>query len=201
MSYKKIDSRFIKDINSNVSVYLHNKTKARIMTIENDDNNKVFSIAFRTPAINDCGLTHILEHSVLCGSKKYPLHDPFVELLKGSLNTFLNAFTFPDKTMYPCASMNYKDFRNLMSVYLDAVFNPNIYTNPYIFKQEGWHYELESPDDEIKINGVGYNEMKGAYSDPLGVLGRYIMHSLFKNNTYQYESGGDPKYIPDLSYE
>ena len=201
MSYKKIDSRFIKDINSNVSVYLHNKTKARIMTIENDDNNKVFSIAFRTPAQNDCGLTHILEHSVLCGSKKYPLHDPFVELLKGSLNTFLNAFTFPDKTMYPCASMNYKDFRNLMSVYLDAVFNPNIYTNPYIFKQEGWHYELESPDDEIKINGVVYNEMKGAYSDPLGVLGRYIMHSLFKNNTYQYESGGDPKYIPDLSYE
>lgn len=201
MSYKKIEEKFIKDINSNVTIYEHNKTKARVMTIENDDPNKVFSVAFRTPAINNCGLTHILEHSVLCGSKKYPLHDPFVELLKGSLNTFLNAFTFPDKTMYPCASMNDKDFRNLMSVYLDAVFYPNIYTNPYIFKQEGWHYELEDKDSPITINGVVYNEMKGAYSEPLGVLGRYIMHSLYKNNTYQYESGGDPKEIPNLSYE
>lgn len=201
MSYTKISTKFIKDINSNVVVYEHDKTKAHIMTIENDDPNKVFSIAFRTPAINNCGLTHILEHSVLCGSKKYPLHDPFVELLKGSLNTFLNAFTFPDKTMYPCASMNDKDFRNLMSVYLDAVFYPNIHTNPYIFKQEGWHYELEDKDSPITINGVVYNEMKGAYSDPLGVFSRYIMHSLYKDNTYQYESGGDPKYIPDLSYE
>lgn len=199
--YKKIAQRFIKDINSDVTIYEHNKTKARVMTIENDDPNKVFSIAFRTPAINNCGLTHILEHSVLCGSKKYPLHDPFVELLKGSLNTFLNAFTFPDKTMYPCASMNDKDFRNLMSVYLDAVFYPNIYTNPFIFKQEGWHYELDNKDSDIKINGVVYNEMKGAYSEPLGVLSRYIMHSLYKNNTYQYESGGDPKEIPNLSYE
>ncbi len=201
MSYTKISEKFIDNINSLVTVYSHDKTKARIMTIKNDDPNKVFSIAFRTPAINNCGLTHILEHSVLCGSKKYPLKDPFVELLKGSLNTFLNAFTFPDKTMYPCASMNQKDFRNLMSVYLDAVFYPNVTKNEYIFKQEGWHYEIEDKNAPITINGVVYNEMKGAYSDPLSVMSRYIMHSLFKDNSYGFESGGDPKEIPNLSYE
>lgn len=201
MSYTKISEKFIEDINSLVSVYSHDKTKARIMTIKNDDPNKVFSIAFRTPAINNCGLTHILEHSVLCGSKKYPLKDPFVELLKGSMNTFLNAMTFPDKTMYPCASMNDKDYRNLMSVYLDAVFYPNVCQNKYIFKQEGWHYEMKDKESPLTINGVVYNEMKGAYSDPLSVISRYIMHSLYKDNSYTYESGGDPKEIPNLSYE
>ncbi len=201
MSYTKISEKFIENINSKVSVYSHDKTKARIMTFENDDMNKVFSIAFRTPAINNCGLTHILEHSVLCGSKKYPLKDPFVELLKGSLNTFLNAMTFPDKTMYPVASMNSKDFRNLMNVYLDAVFYPNVTKNSNIFKQEGWHYEIEDKNAPITINGVVYNEMKGAYSDPLSVLSRYIMHSLYKDNSYGFESGGDPKEIPNLSYE
>ena len=201
MSYTKIESKFMQTINGVVTLYVHDKTKAKIMTLSNDDPNKVFSIAFRTPAINNAGITHILEHSVLCGSKKYPVKDPFVELLKGSLNTFLNAFTFPDKTMYPCASLNNKDFNNLMDVYLDAVFYPNIYKNPYIFKQEGWHYVLENKDDDIKINGVVYNEMKGAFSDPMSVLGRNVMHSLFSDNTYGFESGGDPKYIPDLSYE
>lgn len=197
----KLESKFIEEINSNVTVYSHDKTKARLCTIENDDPNKVFSIAFRTPPMDNTGLTHILEHSVLCGSKKFPLKDPFVELLKGSLNTFLNAFTFPDKTMYPVASMNDKDFKNLMHVYLDAVFYPNIYKHEEIFKQEGWHYHLENKDDPITLNGVVYNEMKGVFSDPEQVLGRCIMHSLYPNISYGLESGGDPNYIPDLSYD
>ena len=169
--------------------------------MENDDENKVFSIAFRTPAINNCGLTHILEHSVLCGSKRYPVKDPFVSLMKSSLNTFINAFTFPDKTMYPCASLNDKDFKNLMSVYMDAVFYPNIYKYKEIFYQEGWHYELKDKNDDIKINGVVYNEMKGAFSNPEETLTRHIMHSLYPNTAYGLESGGDPDYIPELSYE
>lgn len=197
----KKESKFIEEINSQVTIYEHDKTKARVCTMENDDPNKVFSIAFRTPPIDNTGLTHILEHSVLCGSKKYPVKDPFVELIKGSLNTFLNAFTFPDKTMYPVASMNERDFNNLMSVYLDAVFYPNIYKHEEIFKQEGWHYHLEDINDDIMINGVVYNEMKGAFSDPEQVLGRSIMHSLYPNTPYGLESGGDPKYIPTLSYE
>lgn len=199
--FNKIEERFIEEINSKVTIYSHDKTKARLCTIENDDPNKVFSIAFRTPPKDDTGLTHILEHSVLCGSKKYPLKDPFVELLKGSLNTFLNAFTFPDKTMYPVASMNDKDFQNLISVYLDAVFYPNIYEHEEIFKQEGWHYHIENKDDPITINGVVYNEMKGAFSDPEQVLGRAIMHSLYPDTCYSLESGGDPKAIPSLTYE
>ncbi len=199
--YKKIDEKFIKEINSLVTVYEHDKTKARVMTFDNDDTNKVFSIGFRTPAINDTGLTHILEHSVLCGSKKYPVKDPFVELIKGSLNTFLNAMTFPDKTVYPVASINDKDFQNLMDIYLDAVFNPNIYQHKEIFMQEGWHYHLENINDDITYNGVVYNEMKGALSSPDGMLYRNVFHSLFPDTTYNYESGGDPKNIPDLSYE
>ena len=134
-NYKFIEKRYIDDITSEVSIYEHIKTKAKICTILNDDDNKVFSIAFRTPPINDCGLTHILEHSVLCGSNKYPVKDPFVELIKGSLNTFINAFTFPDKTMYPIASKNLKDFNNLIDVYMDAVFYPNIYKYKEIFYQ------------------------------------------------------------------
>ena len=200
-AYTKITTKFIEDIQSNVTIYKHNKTNARICTIENDDNNKVFSIAFRTPAINNGGLTHILEHSVLCGSKNYPVKDPFVELLKSSLNTFLNAFTFPDKTMYPCASQNEKDFKNLMSVYMDAVFYPQIYNHEEIFMQEGWHYHILDENDPITYNGVVYNEMKGAFSDPQQILFRDMLHSLYPDTTYSFESGGDPKYIPDLTYE
>lgn len=199
--YTKLDEKYIEDISSNVTIYSHNKTKARIACIKNNDENKTFAIAFRTPAINSTGLTHILEHSVLCGSKKYPVKDPFVELIKGSLNTFLNAFTFPDKTMYPCSSTNTKDFKNLMDVYLDCVFYPNIYKHKEIFMQEGWHYKLLNEDDDIDYVGVVYNEMKGAFSDPEQVLSREILHTIYPDNCYQYESGGDPKNIPDLSYE
>ena len=176
-NYTKVSNKFIEDIQSNVTIYQHNQTKARICTIENEDNNKVFSIAFRTPPMNNGGLTHILEHSVLCGSKNYPVKDPFVELLKSSLNTFLNAFTFPDKTMYPCASQNEKDFKNLMSVYMDAVFYPQIYAHEEIFMQEGWHYHIVDEKDPIVYNGVVYNEMKGAFSDPQQILFRNLMHS------------------------
>lgn len=200
-NYTKLQTKFIEEIQSNVTIYKHNKTNARICTMENNDTNKVFSIAFRTPPINSTGLTHILEHSVLCGSKKYPVKDPFVELLKSSLNTFLNAFTFPDKTMYPAASQNDKDFKNLMSVYMDAVFYPQIYNHEEIFMQEGWHYHLTNENDPITINGVVYNEMKGAFSDPEQILFRTLMHSLYPDTAYGYESGGDPKFIPDLSYE
>ena len=200
-NYTLIEKKYIDEINSEVSVYSHNKTKARIVTFKNDDPNKVFLIGFRTPPVNSTGLTHILEHSVLCGSKKYPVKDPFIELIKSSLNTFLNAFTFPDKTCYPVASVNDKDFKNLMDVYLDAVFYPNIYSHKEIFMQEGWHYELNNKDEDIFYNGVVYNEMKGAFSDPEQVLYRNIMHSLYPDTPYGLESGGDPTYIPDLSYE
>ena len=200
-NYELISEKYIDEIDSNVTIYRHIKSNARICTMKNSDKNKVFSIAFRTPPKDNTGLTHILEHSVLCGSKKYPVKDPFVELMKSSLNTFLNAFTFPDKTMYPVASLNLKDFKNLMSVYMDAVFYPNIYEHKEIFLQEGWHYDLESLDSDIKYNGVVYNEMRGAFSDPESILQRTIMHSLFKDTQYGLESGGDPKYIPDLTYE
>ncbi|MBR6072482.1 MAG: insulinase family protein [Acholeplasmatales bacterium] len=200
-NYTKISEQYIDEIDARFTTYLHNKTKAKVATIETDDDNKVFSIAFRTPPIDNTGLTHILEHSVLCGSEKYPLKDPFVELLKSSLNTFLNAMTFPDKTMYPIASKNLKDFKNLMDVYLDAVFHPNIYKHKEIFLQEGWHYHLENRNDELIYNGVVYNEMKGAFSDPEEILGRVIKKSLFPDTAYGYESGGDPKSIPNLSYE
>ena len=199
--YTKIEEKYIDEIQSLVTIYSHNKSGARVCTIKNDDNNKVFSIGFRTPPINDCGLTHILEHSVLCGSKKFPLKDPFVELLKSSLNTFLNAMTYGDKTVYPVASQNLADFKNLMHVYMDAVFYPQIYNHEEIFKQEGWHYHLENKDDPITINGVVYNEMKGAFSSPFQVLFSEIEKSLYPNTAYHYESGGDPKYIPELDYE
>ena len=171
------------------------------MLIENSDENKVFNIAFRTPPKNSTGVAHILEHSVLCGSREFPLKDPFVELVKGSLNTFLNAMTYPDKTCYPIASCNDRDFQNLMHVYLDAVFYPNIYKKEEIFRQEGWNYHLEKKEGPLKYNGVVYNEMKGAFSSPDDVLEREIMNSLFPDTTYGCESGGDPVNIPDLSYE
>ncbi len=179
----------------------HKKSRARILLIEKDDNNKVFSIGFRTPPSDSTGVPHIMEHSVLCGSKNFPAKDPFVELVKGSLNTFLNAMTYPDKTVYPVASCNDKDFQNLMHVYMDAVLYPNIYKHEEIFRQEGWSYKLDSPADKLEYNGVVYNEMKGAFSSPEGVLDRVILNTLFPDTSYANESGGDPEVIPELTYE
>lgn len=200
-AYEIIREESLKDISSIGWLLRHKKTGARVMLIENDDENKVFNIAFRTPPRNSTGVAHILEHSVLCGSREFPLKDPFVELVKGSLNTFLNAMTYPDKTCYPVASCNDQDFQNLMHVYLDAVFYPNIYQKEEIFRQEGWSYQLEKPEGPLKYNGVVYNEMKGAFSSPDEVLEREIMNSLFPDTPYGCESGGDPNHIPELSYE
>ncbi len=200
-AYELIQSEQIEDIQSNGYLLRHKKSGARVMLIENEDDNKVFHIAFRTTPKDSTGVAHIMEHTVLCGSREFPSKDPFVELVKGSMNTFLNAMTYPDKTMFPVASCNAVDFANLMHVYLDAVFYPNIYKKEEIFRQEGWNYQLEKPEDAIEYNGVVYNEMKGAYSSAEDVLERQIMNSLFPDNTYAYESGGDPECIPDLTYE
>lgn len=200
-TYEVLEERELTDLNSVGYIMRHKKSGARISVISNDDDNKVFYIGFRTPPEDSTGVPHIIEHTVLCGSDKYPVKDPFVELVKGSLNTFINAMTYPEKTIYPVASCNEKDFQNLMDVYLDAVFHPNIYKHEEIFKQEGWHYELEDKDSPITINGVVYNEMKGAFSSPDDVLQREILNSLFPNTSYHHESGGDPLSIPDLSYE
>ena len=200
-AYEVLKEEDLQDIHSKGWLLKHKKTGARVMLIENSDENKVFNIAFRTPPKNSTGVAHILEHSVLCGSREFPLKDPFVELVKGSLNTFLNAMTYPDKTCYPVASCNDRDFQNLMHVYLDAVFYPNIYKKEEIFRQEGWNYHLEQKEGPLKYNGVVYNEMKGAFSSPDDVLEREIMNSLFPDTTYGCESGGDPVNIPDLGYE
>ncbi len=200
-AYEIIREENLSDIRSAGYLLRHKKTGARVMLIENDDENKVFNIAFRTPPKNSTGVAHILEHSVLCGSREFPLKDPFVELVKGSLNTFLNAMTYPDKTCYPVASCNDQDFQNLMHVYLDAVFYPNICKKEEIFRQEGWSYQLEDTEGPLKYNGVVYNEMKGAFSSPDEVLEREIMNSLFPDTPYGCESGGDPNHIPELSYE
>ncbi|MCC8138313.1 MAG: insulinase family protein [Clostridiales bacterium] len=199
--YELLQHEWIEDIRSDGYLLRHRKSGARILVLQNDDENKVFDIAFKTLPTDSTGTPHIMEHSVLCGSRKYPAKDPFVELVKGSLNTFLNAMTYPDKTVFPIASCNEKDFCNLMDVYLDAVFYPNIYRNEQIFRQEGWSYQLENPEDEITVNGVVYNEMKGVYSSPEDVLEREIMNSLFPDTVYGVESGGDPQCIPDLKYE
>lgn len=200
-AYTILEKKEIKELNSIGYLMKHNQTGAKIVLMENDDNNKVFCVGFRTPPKDSTGVAHIIEHSVLCGSDKFPVKDPFIELAKGSLNTFLNAMTFPDKTIYPVASCNEKDFQNLMDVYMDAVFHPNIYHEEKIFRQEGWHYEMESMDDELTINGVVYNEMKGAFSSPDDVLEREIMNSLYPHTSYAVESGGDPDVIPELTYE
>ena len=200
-TYTLLEKRQIKDINSVAYLLKHNKTGARVALLSNDDENKVFYIGFRTPPKDSTGVAHIVEHTVLCGSDKFPVKDPFIELAKGSLNTFLNAMTYPDKTIYPVASCNDKDFQNLMDVYLDAVLHPNIYHEEKIFKQEGWHYEMENGEDDLTINGVVYSEMKGAYSSPDDVLWREIMNSLYPHTAYAVESGGDPDVIPELSYE
>jgi Zn-dependent M16 (insulinase) family peptidase len=193
---KKLD-----DINSLARTFYHEKSGARLLYLQNDDDNKVFSITFRTPPEDSTGVAHIIEHSVLCGSRKFPLKEPFVELIKGSLNTYLNAMTFPDKTMYPVASRNAKDFRNLMDVYMDAVFYPNIYKTPETLMQEGWHYELEDKDGEVTYKGVVYNEMKGVFSSPDAILEKKIFESLFPDTAYGVESGGDPEFIPELTQE
>lgn len=201
LTYELIEKHQIEELDSVAYLLKHKKSGARIALLSNDDENKVFNIGFRTPPQDSTGLPHILEHSVLCGSKKFPVKDPFVELVKGSLNTFLNAMTYSDKTVYPVASCNDADFQNLMDVYLDAVFHPNIYEKEEIFRQEGWHYELEDPEGELTLNGVVYNEMKGAFSSPEDVLDREIMAALFPDTPYGNESGGDPDVIPELTLE
>ncbi|MBO4456318.1 MAG: insulinase family protein [Butyrivibrio sp.] len=200
-TYEIVEKRHIDDLNSDSYLMRHKKTGARVAVLSNDDENKVFAIGFRTPPKDSTGVAHIIEHTVLCGSRKYPIKDPFVELAKGSLNTFLNAMTYPDKTVYPIASCNDTDFQNLMDVYLDAVFYPNIYKTDKIFSQEGWHYEMENENSELTINGVVYNEMKGVFSSADDVLSMEIQNSLYPDTTYGIESGGDPDAIPTLTYE
>ena len=200
-AYSIVEKKELPEVKGIGYVLTHNKTKARVLIIENEDNNKVFNIGFRTPPSDDTGVPHIMEHSVLCGSKKFPVKDPFVELCKGSLNTFLNAMTYSDKTVYPIASLNKKDFHNLMHVYLDAVFYPNIYNKTEIMMQEGWHYEIDETTGDLIINGVVFNEMKGVFSSPEQQLYRLIEKSLLPNTPYGFESGGDPTYIPDLTHD
>ena len=201
MTFELIEKKYLKNINTNAYLYEHVKTRARLVFFENDDINKSFSISFKTIPYNDNGIFHILEHSVLCGSAKYPVKEPFVELLKGSFNTFLNAMTFPDKTMYPVSSKNEKDLEILMDIYLDAVFNPNLKNNPNILAQEGWHYHLEDKEDELIYKGVVYNEMKGAYSSVDEVLDQYVTEHLFSDTSYKYSYGGKPEAIPAISQE
>ena len=198
-AFELIQEQDIPEINTNAKLFRHTRTGAEVLSLENADENKVFGITFRTPPPDSTGLPHILEHSVLDGSRKYPVKEPFVELIKGSLNTFLNAMTFPDKTTYPVASQNVKDLYNLIDVYLDAVFYPRI--TPHILQQEGWHYELENPEEPLAFKGVVFNEMKGAYSSPDDVLERQSQQSLFPDTPYGLDSGGDPTQIPDLTYE
>lgn len=200
-AYEVLEKREISDIGSMGYLLRHKKTGARIALLSNDDENKVFYIGFRTPPADSTGVPHIIEHTVLCGSREFPVKDPFVELVKGSLNTFLNAMTYSDKTVYPVASCNDRDFQNLMHVYLDAVFYPNIYNEEKIFRQEGWHYEMEDEHAPLTINGVVYNEMKGAFSAPDDINDREVVNSLFPDTAYGVESGGDPDVIPELTYE
>ena len=182
-------------------VMRHDASGARMMWLAVDDDNKSFSISFKTPPADDTGVFHILEHSVLCGSDRFPVKEPFVNLLKTSMKTFLNAMTFPDKTMYPVASTNVADLENLMDVYLDAVLHPAIYQRPRIFEQEGWHLEVDDEGKALSYNGVVYNEMEGALSDPGDVLALELGRALFPDSPYRFESGGDPRSTPTLTYE
>ncbi|MDY0273873.1 MAG: insulinase family protein [Desulfomicrobium sp.] len=197
--YSLVWSKYIAEVSSHADFFTHDQTGARILSVRNSDENKVFGISFRTPPRDSTGVAHILEHSVLCGSRKYPVKEPFVDLLKGSLQTFLNAMTYPDKTCYPVASQNVKDFYNLMDVYLDAVFFPRI--PRHVFEQEGWHLDLPTPEAELAIKGVVYNEMKGVYSSPDAQLAELSQQSLFPDSTYGLDSGGNPRLIPRLTYE
>jgi Zn-dependent M16 (insulinase) family peptidase len=197
--FLKVQERQIPEVRTKAILFRHVKTGSELLSLRNDDENKVFGITFRTPPSDSTGVAHILEHSVLCGSRKYPVKEPFVELLKGSLKTFLNAMTYPDKTCYPVASQNVRDFYNLIDVYLDAVFYPRL--TPFIFQQEGWHYEMDGPDDPLTFKGVVFNEMKGARSSPDNLLAEYSQRSLFPDTPYGFDSGGDPLHIPNLSFE
>ena len=199
--FEQTRERRIPELGAVLHEYTHAKSGARLCWLERADENKSFCAAFRTLPYDDSGVFHILEHSVLCGSRNYPVKEPFVELLKGSLNTFLNALTFPDRTCYPVSSRNDQDFLNLMHVYLDAVFFPRIHEKPEIFQQEGWHYELSDPEGELTYNGVVYNEMKGVFSSPESVLDRYTRAVMFPDTCYGFESGGDPEEIVKLTYE
>ncbi|KAJ7560363.1 hypothetical protein O6H91_04G126700 [Diphasiastrum complanatum] len=200
LGFAKIEEQFIEEYKSTAILYRHEDTGAEVISVVNEDENKVFGIVFRTPPKDSKGIPHILEHSVLCGSRKYPLKEPFVELLKGSLHTFLNAFTYPDRTCYPVASTNIKDFYNLVDVYLDAVFHPRCIDEVQTFQQEGWHYELNDPSEDLTLKGVVFNEMKGVYSQPDNVLGRVCQQAVFPENAYSVDSGGDPNAIPDLTF-
>src|SRR5580692_1844823 len=196
--FELIREEAVAEINSTARHYRHAATGAELLSLVNSDENKEFGVSFATPPTDSTGVAHILEHSVLCGSRKYPIKEPFVELMKSSLNTFLNAMTFPDKTCYPVASQNVQDFYNLIDVYLDAVFFPRL--TPHIFQQEGWHYELDKPDAPLTYKGVVFNEMKGNYSSPDSMLHELSQRSLYPDITYGLDSGGDPKHIPDLTY-
>ena len=198
-AFKLVREENIPELNSVAKLYVHKKTGARLLSVSNDDENKVFCINFRTTPKDSTGAPHILEHSVLNGSEKYPVKEPFVELLKGSLATFVNAFTYPDKTCYPVASQNVQDFYNLIDVYMDAVLHPLI--SEQTLMQEGWHYELNDPNEPLTYKGVVFNEMKGAFSSPDGILDRFATESLFPRHTYGVVSGGNPRNIPDLTYE
>ncbi|KAL1294054.1 hypothetical protein HN51_054741 [Arachis hypogaea] len=201
LGFEKVSEEFIPECKSKAVLFRHRKTGAEVMSVSNHDENKVFGIVFRTPPKDSTGIPHILEHSVLCGSRKYPLKEPFVELLKGSLHTFLNAFTYPDRTCYPVASTNTKDFYNLVDVYLDAVFFPRCVEDFQTFQQEGWHFELNDPSEDITYKGVVFNEMKGVYSQPDNILGRTSQQALYPDTTYGVDSGGDPQVIPKLTFE
>ena len=199
--FEVVNIRHFDQLKADVYEMKHQKTHAQLLWLDRDDDNKTFSIGFKTTPTDNTGVFHILEHSVLNGSDKYPVKEPFVDLLKGSLQTFLNAMTFGDKTVYPVSSRNDQDFINLTRVYLDAVFNPVAVKNPNVFYQEGWHYEIEKPEDDIFYRGVVYNEMKGAYSSGERVASQTLQEALFPDNCYAFESGGNPDYIPDLTYE
>jgi Zn-dependent M16 (insulinase) family peptidase len=200
-SYEIVSKDTVTEYGAYCTLYRHKKTGAELLSVHNDDDNKVFGITFRTPPTDSTGVPHILEHSVLCGSRKYKTKEPFVQLLQGSLQTFLNAFTYPDRTCYVLASQNDKDFKNLVNVYADAVFHPRALSDPMVHAQEGWHLELEKKDDPLKYKGVVYNEMKGVYSSPDSLLMRQSQRSIFPDNTYAVDSGGDPVNIPDLSFD
>eukprot|EP00980_Cylindrotheca_fusiformis_P030927 scaffold25645_cov206-Cylindrotheca_fusiformis.AAC.2 len=200
-AYEIINKDMVEEYGAATTLYRHKKSGAELLSVSTDDDNKVFGITFRTPPEDSTGVPHILEHSVLCGSRKYTTKDPFVQLLQGSLQTFLNAFTYPDRTCYVVASQNEKDFYNLINVYTDAVFHPRAIKDPYVHAQEGWHLELDKKEDPLIYKGVVYNEMKGVYSSSDSRLNRASQRSVFPDTTYGVDSGGDPKVIPDLSFE
>ncbi|CAM9295585.1 unnamed protein product [Ectocarpus sp. 4 AP-2014] len=200
-AYDVVEEDFVAEYGATTTLYKHKKSGAEVLSVQIDDDNKVFGVTFRTPPEDSTGVPHILEHSVLCGSRNYPVKEPFVDLLKGSLQTFLNAFTYPDRTCYPVASQNLKDFYNLANVYLDAVFYPRAVSDPQVMEQEGWHYELEDTSDPLTYKGVVFNEMKGVYSSPDSLHGRTCQQTIFPDNAYGVDSGGDPTAIPSLTFE